>query len=150
MMHARASDAPVEGVSSARGSIRNPVWRVSDTADVMFNIDNSPERNGLWSFRKILCFFFFFLDDHFLALCLDSRHPSVGFDGQLPTKLLSPQMKWTLAVKTEQSEVVWGKMCFVGTSFQSRNCFWYVFLGFFYSFVGYKKKKVCRTAWGKF
>lgn len=54
MMHARASDVPVEGVSSARGSTQNP----ADTADVMFNIDNSPERNGLWSFRKILCVFF--------------------------------------------------------------------------------------------
>ncbi len=48
---------PLKRVPSAHGSVQNPAWRVSDTADVMFNIDNSPEQNGLWSFRKILCIF---------------------------------------------------------------------------------------------
>lgn len=61
MMYACASDTPFEEASSAHGSAQKPAWRVGDTADVMFNIDNSPERNGLWSFRKILCISFFFL-----------------------------------------------------------------------------------------
>lgn len=99
MMYACASDTPFEEASSAHGSAQKPAWRVGDTADVMFNIDNSPERNGLWSFRKILCISFFFsfpfLNHHFLALRLDPCHPSAGFDGggKISTKLLSPPME---------------------------------------------------------
>lgn len=39
-------------------AFKGPAWRAYDTADVTFNIDNSPERNGLWSFRKILSVLF--------------------------------------------------------------------------------------------
>lgn len=54
----------------------NPAWRASDTADVMFNIDNSPEQNGLGSFGKILCDLFFFL---FFFFQLPFLGPTPGF-----------------------------------------------------------------------
>lgn len=120
MMHAWASYYAAEGVLSACGSVQNSAWRISDTADVMFNIDNSPEQNGLWSFRKILCFFYYYI----LALCLDSCYHSTGLDGQISSKLLSPEMKWTLAVKTEQSKVelhILGEMGSVGIWLETKT-----------------------------
>lgn len=41
VMHAWATPALVEGTLSARGGIQISAWRVSDTADALFNIDNS-------------------------------------------------------------------------------------------------------------
>lgn len=76
MMHAWASDVPVEGVSSARGGVQDPLWWASDTADVMFNIDNSPEQNGLGSFGKILCDLFSFF---FFSSKLPFLGPAPGF-----------------------------------------------------------------------
>lgn len=148
MMHARASDAPVEGVSSARGSVQTPAWWVSATADVMFNIDNSHERNGLWSFRKILCvFFFFFLNCHFLALRLDSCHPSAGFDGQISTKLLSPPMKWTLWKQSRVELSMRGEMCFIGKKWFLISLLKRLMFSFlFYLFAGLKK---CHKPWRK-
>lgn len=43
VMHGGAMPSLVEAVLSASGSIQTPAWRVSDTADALFNIDNSPE-----------------------------------------------------------------------------------------------------------
>lgn len=43
VMHAWATAALVEGASSARGSVQISAWWVRDTADALFNIDNSPE-----------------------------------------------------------------------------------------------------------
>lgn len=42
VMHAWATPALVEGALSACGGIQISAWRVSDTADALFNIDNSP------------------------------------------------------------------------------------------------------------
>lgn len=147
MMHGWASDAPTEGVSSARGSVEKPAWRVSDTADVMFNIDNSPERNGLWSFRKILCVFFFFFLFSFLTTIswpcawIPAIHQ---FDlmGRYPQS--SYHHRWNeLCLWKHHS---WGEVCFctVSVSFETRTCFWdlcLIGLCFHFYFCGMKKKK---------
>lgn len=41
MIHAWASNIPIEEVSSGSSSIQKPPWRVGDTADGMFSIDSS-------------------------------------------------------------------------------------------------------------
>ena len=147
MMHAWASDAPFEGSLACpwQRSKKKTAWRASHTADVMFNIDNSPERNGLWSFRKILCAFFF-----------PSLFFKLSFLGPAPG--LMPSISWIwwadilkALITSDEMNCLWkqsgaklirGEMCFTRhVAPNQRLSFWYLgvkrarFFFFFYSFM---------------
>lgn len=117
---------PLRRVSPARGSVqKNPAWWASHTADVMFNIDNSPERNGLWSFRKILCAFFFFFPFFKLSFLgpAPGLMPSISWIWWADIlKALITSDEMNCLRKQSRAKRTRGEMCFTDTSFPTRDC----------------------------